>query len=70
MAAHQRLGTWMFIGRTDVEAEAPIYWPPDAKSWVAGKDANSGKDWGQEKKRAAEDEIVGWYHQLNEREFE
>ena len=69
---NHRLGNqpWMFIARTDVEAEAPIHWPPDAKSWVIGKDADSGKDWGQEKKGAREYETVGWYHQLNDHEFE
>ena len=53
---------WIFIGRT--EAEAPILWPPDAKSWLTGKDPNAGKDWGQEKKGATDDEMVGWHHQL------
>ena len=56
---------WMFIGRTDVEAEAAILWPPDAKSWLIGKDPDSGKDWAQEERGMTEDEMVGWYHWLN-----
>ena len=56
---------WMFIGRTDVEAETPILWPPDAKRWLTGKDPDAGKDWGQEETGTTEDEIVGWHHQLN-----
>ena len=55
---------WVFIGRTDFEAETPIFWPPDAKSWLIGKDPDAGKDWGQEEKGMTEDEMVGW-HQLN-----
>ena len=50
---------WIFIKRTDAEAEAPILWPPDAKSWLIGKDADAGKDWGQEEKGKTEDQIVG-----------
>ena len=53
-----------FIGRTDAEAETPILWPPDTKSWLILKDPDAGKDWGQEK-GMPEDEMVGWYHQLN-----
>ena len=49
----------MFIGRTDAEAETPIFWPPDAKGWSTGKDPDAGKDWGHEEKRATEDEMVG-----------
>ena len=60
----------MFIGRTDVKSEAPILWPPDAKNWLIGKDPDTGKDWRQEEKGATEDEMVGWHHQLNGREFE
>ena len=61
---------WIFIGRTDAEGEAPVLWPPDAKSWLTGKDPNAGKeDWGQEKGAIA-DELVGWHHQLNRHEFE
>ena len=59
---------WIFIGRTD--AEAPILWPPDAKSWLTGKDTNAGKNWGQEEKGAREDEKIGWHHWLNGHESE
>ena len=61
---------WIFIERTDVEAEAPILWPPDAKSWIIGKDLDAGKDWRQKEKGMTEDEMVGWHHQLNAYEFE
>ena len=61
---------WTFIGRTDAEADTLILWLPDAKSWLIGKDPDAGKDWRQKEKRAAEDKIVGWYHQLNGYEFE
>jgi len=61
---------WIFIARTDAEAEAPVLWPPDAKSWHIGKDSNAGKDWGQEKKGMTEDEMVGWHDWLNWYEFE
>ena len=54
-----------FIGRTDVEAETPVLWPFDAKSWLIGKDPDAGKDWGQEEKGTTEDEMVGWHHWLN-----
>ena len=60
---------WIFTGRTDTEAEAPILWPPDVKSQLIGKDPDAGKDWGQEK-RATEDEMVGWPQRLNGHEFE
>ena len=60
---------WIFIGRTDAEAEAPVLWPPDTKSQLIGKDPDAGKDWKQ-KKTVAENEMVGWYHQLNGYEFE
>ena len=60
----------IFIGRTDAEAETQIFWPPDAKSWLIGKDPDSGKDWGQEEKGVTEGEMVGRYHQLNGHEFE
>ena len=60
----------VFIGRTDVEAETPILWPPDVKSWLIWKDCDPGKDWGQEEKRMTEDEMVGWHHQLDGHEFE
>ena len=61
---------WIFIGRTDAEAEAPILWTPDVKSWLIGKDPDAGKDGGQEEKGTAEDEMVGWHHRLDGREFE
>ena len=61
--------SWVFIGRTDVEAESPILWSPDAKSWLIGKDSDAGRDWGQEEKGTAEDEMVGWHHRLDGREF-
>ena len=61
--------SWVFIGRTDVEAETLILWPPDAKSWFIGKDPDAGKDWGQEEKGTTEDEMVGWHHQLNGHRF-
>ena len=57
--------SWVFIGMTDVEAETPILWPPDVKSWLIWKDPDAGKDWGQEEKATTEDEMVGWYHRLN-----
>ena len=57
--------SWIFIGRTDAEAEAPVLWPPDVKSWLIRKDSNAGKEWAQEKKRVTEDEMVGWHHQFN-----
>ena len=57
--------SWIFIGRTDAEAEAPILSPPDLKSQLAGKDPNAGKDWGQEEKGKTEDEMVGWHLQLD-----
>ena len=56
--------SWIFIGRTDVEAETPIFWPPDAKNWLIGKDPDAGKDWKWEKGRT-ENEMVGWHHWLN-----
>ena len=61
--------SWIFIGRTDAEAETPILWPPDTKSWLIGKDPDAGKDWGQEEKGMTEDKMVGWHHWLNEHEF-
>ena len=60
--------SWIFIGRTD--AEAPILWLPDARSWLIGKDPDSGKDWGQEENGETEDEMVVWYHWLDGHEFE
>ena len=61
---------WIFIGRTDTEAEALVLWPPDAKNWLVGKDPDAGKDWRQEEKGTTEDEMVGWHHRLNGYEFE
>ena len=60
---------WMFIARTDAEAEAPVLWPPDTKSWLTGKDSDAGEDWGQEK-GMTEDKMVGWHHWLNGHESE
>ena len=62
--------SWVFIGRTDAEAETPILWPPHAKSWLIGKDPDSGRDWGQEEEETSEDEMVGWHHWLDGHEFE
>ena len=62
--------SWIFIGRTDAEAEAPMLWPPDAKNWLTGKDPDAGKDWRQEEKGMTEDEMAGWHHWLNGHEFE
>ena len=61
--------SWVFIGRTDVEAETPKLWPPDANSWLIWKDPDAGKDWVQEEKGMTEDEMVGWHHRLNGHEF-
>ena len=62
--------SWVFIGRTDVEAETPLLWPLHVKSWLIGKDHDSGKDWRQEEKGTTEDEMFGWHHRLNGHEFE
>ena len=62
--------SWIFIGKTDAEAESQILWPPDGKNWLLGKDPDSGKDWKQEEKRMTEDEMVGWHHWLDGHEFE
>ena len=62
--------SWIFIGRTDAEAEAPVLWPVDAKYWLIGEDADAGKDWRQEEKGMTEDEMIGWCHWLNGHEFE
>ena len=62
--------SWIFIGKTGAEAEAPIIWPPDAKNWFIRKDPDAGKDWRQEKKGTTEDEMVGWYHWLYGPEFD
>ena len=61
---------WIFIWRTDAEAEAPVLWPPDAKSWLIGKAPDAGKDWRQKEKGVAEDEMIGWHHRLKGHEFE
>ena len=62
--------SWIFIGRTDAEAEAPILWPPDAKNWLTRKDPDAGKDWRWEEKGTTDDEMVGWHHRLNGHGFE
>ena len=62
--------SWDFFGRNDVKAEAPVLWPPHAKSWLIGKDSNAGRDWGQEEKGTTEDEMSGWHHWLDGRESE
>ena len=62
--------SWIFTGRTDAEAETPIFWPPDAKSWFIWKDPDAGKDWRQEEKGMTEDEMAGWNHRFDRHEFE
>ena len=62
--------SWVFIGRTDAEAETPILWPPHAKSLLIGKDPDAGKDWGQKEKGMTEDAMAGWHHRLDGHEFE
>ena len=62
--------SWIFIGRTDAEAETPTLWTPDVKNWLIWKDPDAGKDWRQEEKGMTEDEMVGWHHRLNEHECE
>ena len=62
--------SWIFIGRTDVEAKAPIFWPPDARNWLIGKEPDAGKDWRQKEKGTTEDETVGWHHWLDGHESE
>ena len=62
--------SWVFIGRTDAEAETPIFWPPDGKNWLFEKDSGAGRDWGQEKKGETEDEMAEWHHRLDGHEFE
>ena len=62
--------SWVFIVRTDVETETSILWPPNAKSWLIGKDPDAGRDWGQEEKGMTEDEMAGWNHRLDGHEFE
>ena len=67
---HKGSQSWIFIGRTDGEAEAPIFWPLDVKNSLIGKDPDAGKDWRREEKGTTEDEIVGWHHRLNGHECE
>ena len=62
--------SWIFIERTDAEAEIPILWPPDVKNWLLGREPVAGKDWRQEEKGTTENEMVGWHHRLNGHEFE
>ena len=62
--------SWVFIGRTDAEAEIPILWPPHVKRWLIGKDPDAGNGWGQEEKGTTEDEMAGWHHRLDGLEFE
>ena len=67
---HPKDQSWVFIGRTDAQAETPVLWPHDAKNWLTGKDPDAGKDWSREEKGTTEDEIVGWHHLLDGHEFE
>ena len=62
--------SWIFIGKTDAEAETPVLWPRDVKNWLIGKDPDAGEDWGQEEKGTPEDEMIGWHHRLDGHEFE
>ena len=62
--------SWVFIGRIDVEAETPILWPPQVKSWLIAKYPDAGRDWEWEEKGTIEDEMAGWHHRLNAHEFE
>ena len=62
--------SWVFFGRNDFEAETPVLWPPHAKSWLIGKDSDARRDWGQEEKGTKEDEMAGWHHRPDGREFE
>ena len=62
--------SWIFVGRTYAEAETPVLWPPDAMNWLIGEDPDAGKDWRREEKGTTEDEMVGWYHQVDGHEFE
>ena len=61
---------WVFIGRTDAEAETLVLWPPHAKSWVIGKEPDAGRDWGLKEKGTTEDEMAGWHHRLDGHEIE
>ena len=60
---------WVFFGSNDAKTETPVLWPPHAKSWLIGKDSDAGRDWGQEEKGTREDEMAGWHHWLDGREF-
>ena len=60
---------WVFFGRTDAKAEAPVLWPPHVKSWLIGKDSDAGRDWGQKEKVTTEDEMAGWHHRLDGHKF-
>ena len=62
--------SWIFIGRTNAEAETPVLWLPDVKNWLTGKDPDAGKDWRQEEKGVTEDEMVGWHHWFDVHQFE
>ena len=66
---HSEDQPWDFFGRTDAKAESPVLWPPHVKSRLIRKDSDAGRDWGQEQKGMAEDEMVGWHHRLNGHEF-
>ena len=61
--------SWEFFGRNDAKPETPVVWPPQAKSWLIGKDSDAGRDWGQEEKGMTEDEMAGWHHRLGGHEF-
>ena len=61
---------WVFFGRNDAKAETPVLWPPYAMSWLIGQESDAGRDWGQEEKGTTEDEMAGWHHGLDGREFE
>ena len=67
---HSKDQSWVFFGRNDAKAEAPVLWPPHVKSWLIGKDSDAGRDWGQEEKGTTEDEMAGWHHRLDGPEFE
>ena len=69
-SVHPKDQSWVFTGRTDAEAEAPILWAPHAKNWLIGKDPDAVRDWGQEEKGMIEDEMAAWHHRLDGHEFE
>ena len=66
MSSPERDQPWDFFGRNDAKAKTPVLWPPDAKSWLTGKDSDAGRDWGQEEKGTTEDEMAGWHHRLKD----